>query len=125
MPFKTKEKMMIGFDLQKVDRIENGDKLLHKIALESEIKYIQKFAKNQKEKIATLWAVKEATFKALDISSGGISFKEIELCHKESGAPFVKLHGKAQERFESLNAKNIEISISHQEDIVGAVVLIN
>ena len=125
MPFKTKEKMMIGFDLQKVDRIENGDKLLHKIALESEIEYIQKFAKNQKEKIATLWAVKEATFKALDISSGGISFKEIELCHKESGAPFVKLHGKAQERFESLNVKNIEISISHQEDIVGAVVLIN
>ena len=125
MPFQTKEKMMIGFDLQKVDRIENGDKLLHKIALESEIEYIQKFAKNQKEKIATLWAVKEATFKALDISSGGISFKEIELCHKESGAPFVKLHGKAQERFESLNAKNIEISISHQEDIVGAVVLIN
>lgn len=116
---------MIGFDLQKVDRIENGDKLLHKIALESEIEYIQKFAKNQKEKIATLWVVKEATFKALDISSGGISFKEIELCHKESGAPFVKLHGKAQERFESLNAKNIEISISHQEDIVGAVVLIN
>ena len=116
---------MIGFDLQKVDRIENGDKLLQKIALESEVEYIQKFAKKQKEKIATLWAVKEATFKALDISSGEISFKEIELCHKESGAPFVKLYGKAQERFEALKAKKIEISISHQEDIVGAVVLIN
>lgn len=116
---------MIGFDLQKVDRIENDDKLLQKIALQNEVLYIQKFAKNKKEKIATLWAVKEAVFKALDIKSGEISFKEIELCHKENGAPFIKLHGKAKEKFDVLNAKNIEVSISHQEDIVGAVVLVN
>lgn len=115
---------MIGFDLQNVNKIVDGDKLLQKIALEQEISYIQKFAKNKKEKIATLWSVKEAVFKSLDLSGGDISFKEIELCHKPNGAPYVKLYGKAKQRFEDLGATKIEISISNQENIVGAVVLI-
>ena len=113
---------MIGFDLQEVSRIKNEDKLLEKIALENEIAYIDKFAKNRKEKVATLWAVKEAVFKALDISSGEISFKEIELSHKDSGVPIVKLTGKALKRFEELKGKEINVSISHQKNIVGAVV---
>lgn len=113
---------MIGFDLQEVKRIKDEDKLLQKIALESEIAYIERFVKNKKEKVATLWAVKEAVFKALDVSSGEISFKEIELCHKESGAPIIILHGKAKKRFEMLKGKEINISISHQKSIVGAVV---
>lgn len=113
---------MIGFDLQEVKRIKNSGRLLSKIALPGEIAYIQKFLRNQKEKVASLWAVKEAVFKALDISSGEISFKEIELCHYENGKPFVKLYGKAQKRFDDLKAKQIEVSISHQKSVVGAVV---
>lgn len=113
---------MIGFDLQGVKKIKNCDKLLQKIALENEIAYIDKFAKNKKEKVATLWAVKEAVFKALDISSGEISFKEIELKHKKSGAPYIVLYGKALKIYNKLKAKQINISISHQKDIVGAVV---
>lgn len=112
---------MIGFDLQEVKRIKNEDKLLEKIALQSEIDYIQKF-KERKERVATLWAVKEAVFKALDISAGEISFKEIELCHKENGSPFVRLFGRALEIFEK-KFKKIEISISHQKNIVGAVAI--
>ena len=111
---------MIGIDIEKIERIKD-DKMLDKIAVQSEIDYINKF-KNRKEKIATLWAVKEAVFKALDISAGQISFKEIELCHKQSGAPFVKLSGKALEIFEK-KFKKIEVSISHQKNIVGAVVV--
>lgn len=116
---------MIGFDLQEIDRIKYGERLLKKIALESEIVYIEKFKSNFKEKVATLWAVKEAVFKALNICEGEISYKEIELCHHQNGAPFVNLYGKAKECFEKLNAKKIEISISNQKTIVGAVVLID
>ena len=113
---------MIGFDLQEVKKIKDENKLLSKIALQSEIDYIESFAKNKKERVATLWAVKEATFKALDIKSGDISFKEIELCHKASGAPFVKLSGKAKQFFDEKFSK-IELSISHQKNVVGAVVI--
>ena len=116
---------MIGFDLLETKRIKDADKLLGKIALEGEIAYIERFAKQKKEKTASLWAVKEAVFKALDIKEGDISYKEIELCHKESGAPFIKLHGKAQKRFKELKAEKIEVSISHQKSVVGAVVVID
>lgn len=115
---------MIGFDLQEVERIGDEEKLLSKIALDGEILYIQKFKENRKERVASLWAVKEAVFKALDVKSGEISFKEIELCHKESGAPFIKLSGKALVRFENLKAKKIEVSISHQKSVAGAIVVI-
>ena len=115
---------MIGFDLQEVKRIKDEEKLLQKIALASEIEYIQKFKRDTKIKVATLWSVKEAVFKALDINAGEISFKEIELCHKENGAPYVKLYGQALEKFKTLKANKIEISISHQPNIVGAVAII-
>lgn len=113
---------MIGFDLQEADRIKDENKLLSKIALDNEIAYIERFKSETKMKVASLWAVKEAVFKALDVAEGDISFKEIELCHKESGAPFVRLFGKALKRFEQLGAKQINVSISHQKNIVGAVV---
>lgn len=116
--------MMIGFDLQEVKKIRNEEKLLSKIALQSEIDYIQKFKRDFKLKVASLWAVKEAVFKALDVSAEDISFKEIELCHKETGAPFIKLYGNALKRFETLKAKKIDISISHQKSVVGAVVVV-
>ncbi len=115
---------MIGFDLQQVSEIRDAEKLLHKIALQSEIEYIQKFKCDFEMRVASLWAVKEATFKALNIVEGDISFKEIELCHSENGRPYLVLHGKALEYFEQHNGKNIDISISHQKDIVGAVVQI-
>ncbi len=117
--------MKIGFDLQEVERIENDDGLLHKIALESEIAYIERFKGQKKEKTASLWAVKEAVFKALDVCEGQISFKEIELLHKENGAPYVALHGKAKAVFEGKGLKEIEVSLSHQKSVVGAVVIVN
>ena len=111
---------MIGLDLEHISRIKNEEKLLEKIATFKEKSYIQGF-KNKKEKVATLWAVKEATFKALDIKAGEISYKEIELCHHENGKPFLICHGKAKE---FLGERKIEVSLSHTKDIVGAVVII-
>lgn len=114
---------MIGFDIEHIERVKELSKLLQKIATESEICYIQKF-KNQKEKVATLWAVKEAVFKSLDICAGEISYKEIELLHKENGKPIIKLYGKAKDILKSIGGKSVEISLSHTKDIVGAVAIV-
>lgn len=114
---------MIGFDLQNTSAVKNGKKLLEKIALPGEVDYINRFPNNFEEKVASLWAVKEAVFKALDIRSGDILFSEVELCHKDSGAPFIRLYGRALKRLKELGSE-IEISISHQKDIVGAVAVI-
>ncbi len=115
---------MIGFDLQEVERIKNPEKLLEKIALESEIAYIKGYKCNFSMRVASLWAVKEAVFKALGLREGEISYKEIELCHQPSGAPFVVLHGKAKAHFEKSGFKSIEVSISHQPKVVGACCIV-
>lgn len=117
--------MKIGFDLQEVERIENEDRLLEKIALPKEIAYIEKFAGQKKERTASLWAVKEAVYKALDVEKDFVPFKDIELCHKDNGAPFIRLHGKALTVFSNKGLKEIEISLSHQKSVVGAVVIVN
>lgn len=113
---------MIGFDLENSKRVKNADRLLKKIANDSEIAYINKF-KNIQEKVATLWAVKEAIFKAFDVAAGGFSYKDIELTHNENGKPIITLYGKAKEIFEEKGFRDIQISLSHTKDIVGAVVI--
>ncbi len=113
---------MIGFDLQEVGKIKDAQKLLEKIALPEEKAYIQKFKCDFDMRVASLWAVKEAVFKAMKLSEGDISYKEIELCHNESGRPYVVLFGSAKKHFENCDYKSIDVSISHQKSVVGAVV---
>ena len=112
---------MIGIDLQEVERLKDAEKLLEKIGLDGEKAYIKKFKQDFSMRVAALWAVKEAVFKALELKSGQISYKEIELCHHDSGAPYVVLHEKAKARLQELGFERIEISISHQPTVVGAV----
>ncbi len=111
---------MIGIDIQQV-KIKDAAKLLDKIALDSEKDYIQKFKCDFEMRVASLWAVKEASFKALDVQPNAISYLDIELCHKESGKPYLKFHGKAARLVKD---KKVDISISHQKDIVVAVVIV-
>lgn len=111
---------MIGFDIEHISRIKNEERLLKKIATENEKAYIEKF-KNKKEKVVTLWAFKEAVFKALNVKKEKISYKDIELSHLENGKPVALLHNEASVL---LNGKTIEISLTHTKDIVGAVAII-
>lgn len=116
--------MKIGFDLIDYERLKDDEKFLSRIANKNEIDYIKKF-KNFKEKIGALWAVKEAVIKALDLGGTGVSFLDIELCHTETGKPFVRLFNKCSDRFIEIKGKEIEVSISHIKGLAGAVAIIN
>ncbi len=118
--------MRTGIDIIEVERISLDEKFLKKIANECEIAYIETYKDPQakKETIAGLWAVKEATFKALGLGkNSGVAFKNIELFHEESGRPFVKLNGVALEAFENLNLSEFEVSISHSKSNAIAIVV--
>lgn len=119
---------MIGIDLLEVDRINDSIEFLNKIAHEEEIEYINKNTCQhlRKQKITALFCVKEAVMKALGMGkSSGVVFKDIMLCHQESGKPFVKLFGKAKEKFDSnFQGKKIEVSLSHTKSYATAIAII-
>ena len=95
---------MIGIDLVEVERIKSAikssPKFVEKILTVSEQEYVNGL-KNNVCHIAGFFACKEAVMKALE-NCKKIGFTEIEIIHKLSGKPYVKLYGNAKIVFEKL-----------------------
>ena len=71
-------------------------------------------------RMAGLFAAKEAVSKALGTGfSQGIGPRDIEICHRESGAPYAVLHGAAEKRRKELGGR-IHVSVSHIQAIAMA-----
>lgn len=120
--------MRVGIDVIELDKVPKTQAFLKRIAKPKEIEYINRYKceSGQRQRTATLWCVKEAVMKALGLGKdSGVTMKDIELCHEESGRPFVKLQKVAKNAFKELNLREIEISISHSETIASAICIIN
>lgn len=119
---------MIGIDVIEVERVKTTQSFLKKIAFDEEIDYIMQNPKREivAQKTAALWATKEAVMKALGLGKDSkVVFKDIMLLHTETGAPYVKLFGKACVEFERcFLGKNIEVSLSHSKTCAVAVAII-
>ncbi len=120
---------MVGIDIIELDRVDTSECFLSKIAYEDEIAYIKKTMceQVQHERIASLFCVKEAVMKALGLGKkSGVVFKDIKLCHEESGKPYVELFGRAKEEYDlNFAGKSINVSISHSKTIATAICLIS
>ena len=116
--------MKVGIDVLEYNKIKDPDKFLNRIGLENEIKYIKEFKTKQAQiqRIASLWCVKEAVFKCLNLGKNSkVSTKDVELCHESTGKPYVKLFNHALKAFQKLQAKEIEISLSHSDSLAIAI----
>ena len=114
-----------GVDIIEIPRIKQtldryGQRFLNRIFTPDEIAYCHGRAPN----LAGRFAAKEATMKALGTGVRGVSWKDIEVVRAESGAPSVKLHGRAQKRAERLQVSEISLSISHSREYAVAFVVI-
>ena len=113
-----------GVDIIEIPRIKQtldryGQRFLNRIFTPDEIAYCHGRAPN----LAGRFAAKEATMKALGTGVRGVSWKDIEVVRAESGAPSVKLHGRAQKRAERLQVSEISLSISHSREYAVAFVV--
>ncbi len=117
---------MIGIDCLEVERIDDSDKFLERIALPAEANYIKNCQAMRKQRTTALFCVKEAVMKALELGSGsGVVFKDIELYHLSNGKPEIKLYGIALERFnQNYSGRKIEVSISHSQTMATAIAII-
>lgn len=117
-----------GIDIVKNSRIENlinkyGSNFLNRIYLKSEIDYCSSKTDNTAS-YAARFAAKEAVFKALGTGKRKHSWKDIEIINDELGKPEVKLYGKTSNDAESMQVKNIFISISHEKDYTIAQIIL-
>ena len=117
--------MKVGIDLTDVSRFENmGEKTKMRLFAKSEIAYCTA-RKNFAQHFAGHFAAKEAVMKVLGAGLDEIPFKDIEVCHNESGAPYVILSNIALARAKNLelDVERFEISISHTATQATAICL--
>ena len=74
---------------------------------------------------AARFAAKEAMLKALQTGwRGGISWQDVEIGARDSGAPYLILHGPVLQLFQSSGATAAHLSMSHtSEHAIAEVIL--
>lgn len=73
-----------------------GEKFLDRILTAGEKKYALSSKRDFLAKVAARFAAKEATSKVLGTGFIGVGWKEIEVVRLPSGAPTLKLSGRAE-----------------------------
>jgi holo-[acyl-carrier protein] synthase len=114
----------VGVDIIELARIKEaiaqyGERFLHRVYTDAEIAYCE----GRVNQLATRFAAKEAVVKALGPDNSGISWKDMEVVSGGDGAPSIKLHGKAIERFNALGLTDLAVSMSHSKDYAVASVV--
>ena len=75
--------------------------------------------------VAARFAAKEAAAKALGTGfAQGVTQVSIEVVSLPSGAPTLKLHGKALEIADAMGVQSMHISLTHGRDIAAATVIL-
>ncbi len=118
-----------GLDLVECRRIAEsmqrfGDRFLNRIFLPDELKYClaQKYPERH---LAARFAAKEALSKAFGTGIGHqIGWKDLEICRDNLGAPYVKLHGKAQQLAHEKGEACAMVSLTHTDDYAAASALL-
>ena len=120
----------IGIDIIAVARIQAsherfGERFLNRLLHPGEISYCLSH-KAPAPFLAARFAAKEAISKAFGTGIGAqLSWLDMEIGRKESGEPFVILHGGGQKLLEARGARKVLISLSHTQNYATAVALLD
>ena len=119
----------VGIDIIEVARIQAsyerfGDRFLNRILHPAEIAYCLTH-KVPAPFLAARFAAKEAISKAFGTGIGAhLGWQDLEVGRKESGEPFVILHGAGQQLFETRGASRILLSLSHTQAHAAAMAVL-
>lgn len=112
----------IGLDSIEISRVLKAmekEYFVHRIFTEREIVQLD----SSKRRGASDFAGKEAVVKALGTGFAGIEAREVEILRNERGAPYVRLHGAAQEKANELGIVDWKISITNTKELAMAYVI--
>ena len=114
-----------GIDLVDCPRIEkmlerHGRRFLDRVFSQAEQDYAAE-AKNRIEKLAGRFAAKEAVLKMLGTGwRGKIAWTDIEVLGNSLGQPIVTLSGEVKRIANTMDIKEVSLSISHTANFVMA-----
>ena len=114
-----------GIDLVDCPRIEemierHGSHFLNRVLTQTEQSYATT-AKNRIEKLAGRFAAKEAILKMLGTGwRGKIAWTDIEVIGNSLGRPIVTLSGEVKRIADTMNIKEVSLSISHTANFIMA-----
>ena len=114
--------LIAGVDIIEIARVQRvyeryGERFLRRIYTCREIAY----CRGRAPQLASRFAAKEATMKALGTGVRGIRWRDIEIVRGRGQAPRIELHGTAEARAERLGLSQIALSLSHSKDFCGGV----
>ena len=120
-----------GTDIIKVSRVKDsiekiGDTFLKRVYTDEEIEYCESRRMCKYQSYAARFAAKEAIYKAISPDKGSeAGWKDAEVCKYENGKTYIKLYGELKKIADKENIKNIELSLSHDDDYAIACVVID
>ena len=119
----------IGIDIIEVERIRSsherfGERFLNRILHPNEIGYCLSH-RVPAPFLAARFAAKEAISKAFGTGIGAqLGWQDMEVGRKESGEPFVILHGGGLRLLQERKARAVLISLSHTQAHAAAVAIL-
>ena len=116
--------LIVGVDIIEIPRVERvyaryGERFLRRIYTEREAAY----CRGRAPQLASRFAAKEATMKALGTGVRGIRWRDVEVVRGRGQAPRIELHGTARARADRLGMSDIALSLSHSKEFAVASVV--
>ena len=118
-----------GIDLVEIGRIQrsmdrHGSRFLDRVYTAAEQAYCLS-KRNSAESFAARFAAKEAISKAFGTGIGAqLGWQDMEIARKDSGEPYVILHGKGLELLARRGARCVHITLSHTEKHATAMAIL-
>ena len=119
----------IGIDIIEVARIREvllrTPRFAERVFTAAERKYCDTRGVVAAQHYAARFAAKEAALKALQTGwRGGISWQDVEVAARESGAPYLIFRGQVLEVYKKFSATATHLSLSHtNEHAIAQVIL--
>jgi holo-[acyl-carrier protein] synthase len=120
--------MKLGMDIVQISRIEAsladfGERFVQRLFTPAERGPAPLGAPELAPRLATCFAAKEATLKAMDWPEAGLAWPEMEVCQAASGTCHVQLHGRAAKLAAQAGVPlRLPLSLSHDGNHAVAVV---
>ncbi|MGB4595420.1 MAG: holo-ACP synthase [Anaerolineaceae bacterium] len=117
-------KLKCGIDAARISRLTHVNpkikkRFVQRVYTERE----QAQARGRDDALASLFAAKEAASKALGTGIGRVSWRDIEVLHRPTGEPRIKLHGVAKKVAKLKRLTKWAVSITHEGDFAIASVV--